>query len=215
MAGKSNIHSKRCLSVDFKVIGTLETLTRKSSQGFLLLCVAVCDNFDLFRIMPKTLLLFVLSVCGLSLNAQQALTPEEIGKLLPVYVKGFQQKGEPINKSIRLGEIKYVIAEKSFVKHGQHVKILLFDFKEAPIMYAQAMRKWKNVTVVKTDTLILQPVILENCSGWESYSQRSHSSQIFLGVGERFCVTLTGEGTELESLRSVLTHIKLENFPKN
>lgn len=81
-------------------------------------------------------------------------------------------------------------------------------------MYSQAMRKWNNSDPVESDSLILRVVKMDNCSGWESYSKQSGTSQIFLGICDRFFLNLTGEKVELEKLKEVVKEFKLDKFPK-
>jgi hypothetical protein len=158
--------------------------------------------------------LFIIGSCELRAQPQE-LTSLEIINLIPNKVKGFTQEDDFKSKQIKIGTITYSITEKKFVAVKQSIKILLFDFTNASIMYEQALRDWKRNPTVESDTLIYRYVSMENCRGWESYSQRSHAAQIFLGICDRFFLALTGENVSLDQLRQVVRAMQIEEFPKS
>ena len=165
---------------------------------------------------------FILFLCGWLLislpgssQPAEVLKAEEIVKLIPDYIKGYSLDGEAKAKLMALGTIRYSLTEKNFASGNKKIKVLLFDYKEASIMYNQATRKFNTFTPVETDSLILRSLTLTNCSGWESYNAQSKSSQILLGICDRFFLTVNGTNVPLEVLKQVVSNnIKFEDFPK-
>lgn len=148
-------------------------------------------------------------------SPDKILGPEKIIKLIPATVSDFHANGDAKSKVIKLGNIQYSMAEKNFSAYKERsIKILLFDYKEAPIMYKQATRKWSTFTAVENDSLIMRPAIMTDCTGWESYNVHKKNSQIMLGVCDRFFLTLEGTNVELETLNKVVQNFKFETFPK-
>lgn len=145
--------------------------------------------------------------------AQRVLNPEEIADLLPKKVKGFYDDGDSKSSLMKLGDIRYSLSERKFSKGKQKIKFLLFDYKEASIMYKQAMRKWNN-ELVDSDTLIFKNITMTNCTGWESYNKRSESSQIFLGICNRFFLMISGEYVSLDQLEETANLFDFATFPK-
>lgn len=166
----------------------------------------------------KTLLLSLLisSHLGNHVRAQDVvlLSPDKILKLVPKRIKGFQQIDDPKALEMKVGTITYTLCEKRFEDRKRTVKILLFDFKEAAIMYNQATRKWNHQAIVESDSLVERSVMIRNCAGWESFNKQNNTSQLFLGICDRFFLTLTGENIELAELRRILDQFPLEEFPK-
>lgn len=158
-------------------------------------------------------LLLVFQTLIIDLYAQQALKPEEISKLVPDKVKGFYDDGDSKSSLVKMGDLRYSLCERRFVRGKQKIMILLFDYKEAGIMYKQAMRRW-NSELVETDSLILRNITMANCVGWESYSRQNATSQIFLGVCDRFFLMISAENMELDKLKEVATLFNFEKFPK-
>jgi hypothetical protein len=145
--------------------------------------------------------------------AQKVLDPKDISKLLPTKIKGFYDDGDCKSSLIKLGDLRYSLSERKFSKGNQKIKFLIFDYKEASIMYKQAMRKWNDESIV-TDSLILRSITIENCTGWESYNKQAGTSQIFLGVCDRFFLMLSGEKVALDQLKEVATLFNFTAFPK-
>lgn len=151
----------------------------------------------------------------LAQNPSGILSPERIIKLIPNKIKEFHLSSDPHSKEIKLGTLRYSMAEKNFSASSKRsIKILLFDYKEAPIMYNQATRKWSTFTPNETDSIIQRPSVIGYCSGWESYNFIRKNSQIILGVNDRFFLTIEGTNVDLESLRKVVQGFKFETFPK-
>ena len=159
--------------------------------------------------------IFVMLAFTAKSQTDKVLSAEEIFKLIPDKVSGFSQTRDSQAKVITLGELRYAMAEKRFsAKKQQSVKILLFDYKEASIMYNQATRKFNTFTAVESDSLILRSVLMKDCTGWESYNIHRRNSQILLGICNRFFLSAEGTNVDLEALKKVILSFNLESFPK-
>jgi hypothetical protein len=152
---------------------------------------------------------------GLSQAEHKILPAEKIIKLIPDKVKEYHQSTDPISKVIKFGTIQYSMAEKNFsASHRRSIKILLFDYKEAPIMYKQATRKFSNFVPVESDSVILRALTMTDCTGWESYNVQRKNSQILIGICDRFFLTVEGTGVDLDTLKEFVQEFKFEAFPK-
>ncbi len=156
--------------------------------------------------------------CASYVNAQPTediLPAEKIIELIPDKVKDFYLIDDAQSKLIKVGTLRYSMAEKNFSANNKRsIKILLFDYKEAPIMYNQATRKFSTFTPVESDSLIMRSVLMADCTGWESYNVNRKNSQILLGVCNRFFLTVEGTNVDLEFLKKVVQNFKFETFPK-
>jgi hypothetical protein len=160
----------------------------------------------------------LLIVCTLYLSAEGqtvALSANKIIELIPNKFEDYRLNEDPQSKLIAFGTLRYSIAEKNFVGNRQRsIKILLFDFKEAPIMYKQATRKFSTFTPVDSDTLVVRSLIMTDCSGWESFNVKRNFSQILLGVCDRFFLTIEGTNVEINELKRIVQSFKFETYPK-
>lgn len=166
----------------------------------------------LLLIIAALVLLISVNVNGQ--DSTKVLSAHEIVQLIPDEVKDFKKSEKPVSKVIKVGGIQYSLCDKRFSNNDKNIKLLLFDFKEAPIMYSQAIRKWSLATTVDSDTVVQRALVIEGCEGWETYNQPMNSSQIFLGIHKRFFLTIEGERVGLETLKSLLQEVELSKYPK-
>lgn len=162
-------------------------------------------------------LIIVLLILGgtnaVSVGQNVVLQPLELKKLMPERIPGYYDDGDTRSTLIKLGNIRYTLCEKKVNRTTRNIKILLFDYKEAPIMYRQAMRRWNNDSIV-SDSIIQRSISIGNCNGWESFNKQAKTAQIFLGICDRFFLMLSGEDVELDQLQQVVQLFQLESFPK-
>jgi hypothetical protein len=162
----------------------------------------------------KFLFLFLIFfACLTSVFAQpKVLSANKINKLVPGKIPGFLLK-ESKNNQLEFGTIKYSVCERIFVDRKKTVKILLFDYVEAPVMYTQAMKKWSEMQTTASDSVIFRNTDSSFFNGWESYTAKNNHSQFVLGIHHRFFLTLSGEQMELSELKSVLKKFDFSIFP--
>ncbi len=144
----------------------------------------------------------------------ELLSPDKMLKLVPDRLKEFQQFVTPKAVKIKVGTLTYTLCERNFSNGKQSLKILLFDYKEAAIMYNQATKKWNTQPIIESDSIIERSMISTNCSGWESLNKHNKTAQIFLGICDRFFLMITGENVELDEIRNILNEFPLKEFPK-
>jgi hypothetical protein len=165
-----------------------------------------------FRII---LLVIVLNFSAKAQNESRVLPADKIIELIPNKFEDFSMNTDPQGKLIALGTLKYSMVEKNFIANRKRsIKILLFDFSEALIMYNQATRKFDTISPVDNDSLVFLPLFLEDGMGSESYNAKKNFSQIMLGVCGRFFLTIEGTNVELSELKRIVDAFKFDTFPK-
>lgn len=158
--------------------------------------------------------MFCLHAYLIQAQERPVLLHEEIRKLLPENIEGFAAQSKPVTRVVKIGTLSYSLAEQSFSKSKRKIKILLFDYNNALIMYSQATGKWKDMPTIESDSVISRYIELPDCIGRESFNKINNTSQILLGVCDRFYLTLAGERIELETLRSIISLFDLSKFPR-
>jgi hypothetical protein len=158
-------------------------------------------------------LFFVFASYAPVLAQTKELKSSEIQKLLPQKIKGYHPNGEANSRQMKVGNITYTLCEKNFMNRKKSIKLLLFDFKNAEIMYQQAMNTWTDLEPIESDSVIMRAMSIANCTGWESFRKKSGKSQISLGIFNRFFLSMVGDNVDLESLKAVLNQVPLEKFP--
>jgi hypothetical protein len=159
-------------------------------------------------------ILFSLILSGAIAQRSQVLPPQKINKLVPTKIKGYSSKGEPKSSQVKIGTITYSMCERTFASGHKNVRILMFDYEDAPIMFTQAMKKWGEVKLQESDSIVFRPFASPQVDGWESYTRESKHAQLILGINGRFFLTLSGENLELNELKGFLDNFDFEKFPK-
>jgi hypothetical protein len=158
-------------------------------------------------------LIFLFSLNAYSQSSKKTLSNVELSKLIPEKIKGFYLSGKSKCTQTKIGTLNYALCERTFVKKKQTIKILLFDYKEAEIMFNQSTHKWTNANKIENDSLIFRPFNIANVTGWESYRKASDESQFLLAISNRFYLTITAGHTTLEDLRPFLENFNFEKYP--
>lgn len=151
----------------------------------------------------------------LNVKAQEIplLTADEMIKLVPDRLEEFNRTDQNKGRTIKIGTLTYSIVERNFSKQKRKVVILLFDYNNAPIMYSQATKKWKDQPNIENDTIVDRSFVFSDSPGREYYHKFNKSSQLMLGINSRFYLLLRGEGVDLEALRAILRLFPFPVYP--
>jgi hypothetical protein len=149
-------------------------------------------------------------------NAQEreTLKPRVISKLLPVKITGYAVRGESKSSILTLGKLRYSVCERIFSHRDQTIKILLFDYVEAPIMLNQSVKKWEQMPQLETDSIRFAMRRTDYGEMWESSHPRSKRAQLLASVNNRFFLTLEAEKMSMDELKEFFKNIDLTGFPK-
>jgi hypothetical protein len=161
------------------------------------------------------LIIFCFPLYALAQLTGKPLSAEEIVKLIPRKIHEFYPSSDSKGRVVKLGTLQYSMAERNFAANRKRsIKILLFDYKEAPVMYNQATRKWSTFRTIESDSLIQRLTIVDNCPAWESYDAKRKNSQILVGIFSRYFLTVEGTNVDLEALKKAVSEFRFDTFPK-
>lgn len=158
------------------------------------------------------LLFMIASLLGRA-QERQTLKPKAISKLLPVRIDGYTVERDSKSSVITIGTLRYSLCERVFSHRNQSIKILLFDYVEAPVMLDQSVKKWKAMPEVETDSVSFLNQETSYGEMWESSHPRSNRSQVLASINNRFFLTLEAEKMNMESLREFFKNIDITKFP--
>ena len=167
----------------------------------------------LFHLNYTFIIVLVCQAVTLLGQGNSILAPDDMIKLIPKKVEGFNLVDQHKGRTIKIGTLTYSMVERSFIKNKRKVTILLFDYNNAPIMYSQATGKWSNQPAVESDTVLQRSFSWIENRGWERYHKLNNSSQVLLGIKNRFYLIVSGEGVDLDALRTILALFPLAEFP--
>jgi hypothetical protein len=147
-------------------------------------------------------------------STQEVLAPRQLMKLLPDKLKGYEQLEDSKSSEIKIGNITYSLCEKVFNRNKNNVKVLIFDFNNAQIMFDQMVRPWRGAEEVNSDTVKQRHMQWEGNQGWESENTFSKTAQVFVAVNNRFIMSIIGESSNLNDLHEVLSSLDASKFPQ-
>jgi hypothetical protein len=162
----------------------------------------------------KTLnIIFFVIACSTADGQRKALSADKVGRLVPIKLKGYFSAGAK-NSFVEIGTIRYSLAERNFSRREKSIKILLFDYAEAPVMFNQAIRKWGQMHIVENDSVIYRPLVKTDSTAWESFTKRNGHYQVVLGINERFFLTINSDKINPEEIQKILRQFPFEKYPK-
>lgn len=160
------------------------------------------------------LLCFALISHGLLAQERPVLGPDDLLKLIPEQVENFKPTGEPRARMIKIGTLSYSMAERNFTRGKQKIKILLFDYNNALIMYSQAMRNMKQAEGESPMYHLASLSENENFLYSENIEAEKNICQLFLGVNDRFFLSISCENTESSVLHSLLNKFDFKDWAR-
>lgn len=155
-----------------------------------------------------------LLICLHSFAQERPVLPaEDLLELIPKQIENFRSFGDPRARMIKIGTLSYSMAERSFARGKQKIKILLFDYNNALIMYSQAMRNMKQAE----QSSMVQLASLSDASNYhysESIEPEKNICQLFLGINDRFFLSISCENADSQAMYSLLNQFDFKNWTR-
>lgn len=161
------------------------------------------------RIIPFT---FFFLLVLFSVNAQ-VIHPEKLLTFVNDNIPKFRLRDTRSNH-LKLGDITYSMCQKEYTAGNKRIKILLFDFKEAQIMYTQATRGWLLFEALDSEVYNQRQITEEEYFGWETYHIPTNTARVYFGIKNRFMMTVETTNVDLESLREITDLLMLADFAR-
>lgn len=159
--------------------------------------------------------LCLVMICSVSsAQERQTLKPKAIGKLLPERIDRYTLSHDSRSSMMKIGTLRYSLCERIFSKGKQTVKILLFDYVEAPVMLTQSMKRWQEMPTIDTDSITFSKNENEFGDVWSSSHPRLERAQLVMIINNRFFLTVEAEKMTIEQLNDFAKAIDFEKFPK-
>ncbi len=144
----------------------------------------------------------------------KALNYKELIKYLPTSIDGYELNGEPTGSSIEVSGMSYSSAEVKFKSDNSSIHITLLDYNAAMSMYSMSTAMWATGLKIDTPEELAQSIKLDdNTSGWETIKKKSKQTSLFLGIGNRFLLTIEGSNQEnTDLLKTIAKSMDLDGL---
>lgn len=120
------------------------------------------------------------------------LEQQQLAGLLPVILADYQSQGMPSSSVINLMGNRYTIAEQTYRKGEDQIKISIADYNAAYTLYNVATAIVAAGVTMDTEEQKVQEIDLgmKEIKGWEMYDKREQKAVVTLGIADRFLITI-------------------------
>ncbi|MDJ1468723.1 hypothetical protein QNI19_21775 [Cytophagaceae bacterium DM2B3-1] len=121
-----------------------------------------------------------------------ALPGKELLRLLPNCIASYQPSGTSGSSLISLMGSKYRVAEQTYKKDKKTLKVSITDYNGAYTLYNVATATFASGVAIDNNEQIVRPIALpsKEAKGWETFDKQSNKATVFVGIGERFLITI-------------------------
>jgi hypothetical protein len=155
---------------------------------------------------------------GLSIilpGVAQTLTEEEkaLEKILPVSFDDYKLDGLPMTVTSRSEDKPYSMSSKNYKKGTSTISIVIFDYKENPVLLKKYTSSWTGQNVDDEKRAISETKV-DDLIAWQSYDKIEKDAQLYVNVNGRYLLYISGDNHSVDFLKSVAKILKLRQLPK-
>jgi hypothetical protein len=145
----------------------------------------------------------------------QSLTEEEkaLEKILPVSFDDYKLEGLPMTVTSRSEDKPYTMSSKNYKKGSSTISIVIFDYKESPMLLKKYTSSWIGQNVDDEKRAISETKV-DDLVAWQSYDKIAKDAQLYVNVNSRYLLFISGDNHSVDYLKSVAKLMKLRQLPK-
>ncbi|MCF8367989.1 MAG: hypothetical protein K9G76_03030 [Bacteroidales bacterium] len=163
----------------------------------------------------KTIFFSLMLTTALQLVAQNEVMPyQDLQTYLPTSVPDYEA-GEPGGSSMNMQNMSFSSADIIFTNsNGEELRITLLDYSASMMMYQAATAVWSTEMSFEDDESIAKSVKWsEKIAGWEEYRKKDKEAKLFLGISERFFLSIEATGqSNMDFVKNVAKSMPLDKL---
>lgn len=161
------------------------------------------------------IIFFLSLLVSSSIAFGQTQTPEEemLEKILPLSFDEYKRDGVPMTVTSRSDDRAYIMSSQNYKKRNMTVSIVIFDYKESPMLLKKYTSSWEAQNVDDGKMKISQTKVGEFVA-WQSFDKVAKGAQLYVNINDRYLLFLSGNNQSIEYLKSVAELLKLRQLPK-
>jgi hypothetical protein len=146
-------------------------------------------------------------------KAGTAMSYKELQKYLPNSVKGYILNGDMKGQSIDMQGMSYSSAEADYKKGEDNLSIVLVDYHAAASVYQSLTMAWSMNISIDNDQEKASTTTVKGIKGYQRIDKQDNSSELILGVNERFLLTIKATNQKnVDLVRSVAESMDLSEL---
>ena len=148
------------------------------------------------------------------LSAQSAFNaPEDLIAWLPQEVAGFTEDADNHSSEQQLQGKPYFIAAKQYKKASEAISVVIIDYRASVQIITAVTSVWEDGKEVNNELIQSKNTTIGSNKVKEVYDKKNNSSQLYVYHQDRYLVTISMKGDNLNLLKQVITNLPFNRLP--
>ena len=145
-----------------------------------------------------------------AVNADELIHFTILIDFLPEEVRGYVRNAEPDGSIYKSANFNISMGTKTYDKGGKEMTLSVFDYKDAAMLYSGQASQYFEYESTDGYT---KAVEVRGYSGWVSKDYDDGTATLFLGIKDRYIVTMEADDAEQSEMEAVVGELPLEQLP--
>jgi hypothetical protein len=164
--------------------------------------------------MKNASLFFLLLFCVTIAQAQQEFqTHEDLKTWLPAELSGYIQEADNHSSEQQVQGSAYFIAAKQYKKATSVISVVIIDYRKSATAITTVTSAWEEGKAVDNDVIRSRNTTIDNNKAKEVFDKKSGASQLYVYYKDRYLITLSAKGDNLNLLKQVATNLPFGRLP--
>ncbi len=163
--------------------------------------------------MKKILMLALTCFTVSAFSQDKAIHYTELQKYLPSELMGYSHSADPDGSSFEMNGMSYSTAIQKYGKGDSEMDITIIDYHGALTMYSAASMAWGAGMSFEDADQKAEGTEIDGHKGWQVYDKKDQTTQLMLGVKDRYLVTIEADG-DPQFARLVFSKLDLSRLPE-
>ncbi|MCZ8215177.1 MAG: hypothetical protein O9262_03010 [Cyclobacteriaceae bacterium] len=164
--------------------------------------------------MKNASLFFLLLFCVTIAQAQQEFqTHEDLKAWLPAELSGYIQDADNHSSEQQVQGSAYFIAAKQYKKATSVISVVIIDYRKSATAITAVTSVWEDGKAVENDVIQSRNITIDNHKVKEVYDKKNGSSQLYVYYKDRYLITLSAKGDNVNLLKQAATNLPFSRLP--
>jgi hypothetical protein len=164
--------------------------------------------------MKNASLLVILLFSVAVVQAQQEFqTHEDLKAWLPAELSGFIQDADNHSSEQQMKGSSYFIAAKQYKNESAVISVVVVDYRKGVSEITAVTSVWEEDKTLDSDIIQSRNINIANNKAKEVYDKKNGASQLYVYYKDRYLITLSTKGDNLNLLKQAATNLPFSRLP--
>jgi hypothetical protein len=144
---------------------------------------------------------------------QEFQTHEDLKAWLPEELSGYIQDADNHSSEQQMQGSTYFIAAKQYKKASDVISLVIVDYRKSATVITATTSVWEEGRTVDNDIIQSRDTNIANNKAKEVYDKKNGASQLYLYYKDRYLITLSTKGDNVNLLKQVATNLPFSRLP--